>query len=36
MSAKPFMPALMSMEQLQKGHLPLQEPWASMPNTGTW
>ncbi len=36
MSAKPYMPALMSMEQLQKGHLPLQEPWASMPNTGTW
>jgi lactoylglutathione lyase len=26
-----------SIELLQKGHaLPPQEPWASMPNTGTW
>ncbi len=25
-----------SVELLQKGTLPPQEPWASMPNTGTW
>lgn len=25
-----------SVELLQEGHLPPQEPWASMPNTGTW
>ncbi|MCA1494627.1 VOC family protein [Sinorhizobium alkalisoli] len=26
-----------SIEILQKGgHLPIEEPWASMPNTGTW
>lgn len=25
-----------SVELLQKGHLPPQEPWASMPNTGSW
>ncbi|WP_298196149.1 VOC family protein [Novosphingobium sp.] len=25
-----------SIELLQDGHLPAQEPWASMPNTGTW
>lgn len=26
-----------SIELLQKdGHLPVQEPWASMPNTGSW
>ena len=25
-----------SIELLQDGHLPSQEPWASMPNTGTW
>jgi lactoylglutathione lyase len=28
-----------SIEVLQRGegtHLPVQEPWASMPNTGTW
>ena len=25
-----------SIELLQEGHLPPQEPWASMPNTGTW
>lgn len=25
-----------SIELLQDGHLPPQEPWASMPNTGTW
>lgn len=25
-----------SVELLQDGHLPAQEPWASMPNTGTW
>lgn len=29
-------PDLISIELLQDGHLPLQEPWASMPNTGTW
>jgi len=25
-----------SVELLQEGQLPAQEPWASMPNTGTW
>ncbi|MBF9152393.1 VOC family protein [Novosphingobium jiangmenense] len=25
-----------SIELLQEGHLPPQEPWASMPNTGSW
>lgn len=25
-----------SVELLQEGHLPPQEPWASMPNTGAW
>ncbi len=25
-----------SIELLQEGNLPPQEPWASMPNTGTW
>jgi len=25
-----------SVELLQNGHLPPQEPWASMPNTGIW
>ncbi|MBC2651409.1 VOC family protein [Novosphingobium aerophilum] len=25
-----------SIELLQDGHLPAQEPWASMPNIGTW
>jgi lactoylglutathione lyase len=25
-----------SVELLQDGHLPVQEPWASMPNQGTW
>ncbi|MBK6708448.1 MAG: VOC family protein [Sphingomonadales bacterium] len=25
-----------SVELLQEGHLPLQEPWASMPNVGSW
>lgn len=25
-----------SVELLQDGHLPPQEPWASMPNTGSW
>ena len=25
-----------SIELLQEGHLPAQEPWASMPNTGSW
>lgn len=30
-------PDLVSIELLQKGaHLPPQEPWASMPNTGSW
>ncbi len=30
-------PDLISIELLQKGNtLPPQEPWASMPNTGTW
>lgn len=25
-----------SIELLQEGHLPPQEPWASMPNSGSW
>jgi lactoylglutathione lyase len=29
-------PDLISIELLQQGHLPPQEPWASMPNTGSW
>ena len=29
-------PDLVSVELLQDGHLPPQEPWASMPNIGTW
>lgn len=29
-------PDLISVELLQKGHLPPQEPWVSMPNTGSW
>ncbi|HVI58146.1 MAG TPA: VOC family protein [Luteimonas sp.] len=29
-------PDLISVELLQDGHLPPREPWASMPNTGTW
>jgi len=29
-------PDLISIELLQDGHLPPQEPWASMPNTGAW
>jgi lactoylglutathione lyase len=29
-------PDLISVELLQDGHLPPQEPWASMPNTGSW
>lgn len=29
-------PDLISVELLQDGYLPPQEPWASMPNTGTW
>lgn len=29
-------PDLIPVELLQDGHLPPQEPWASMPNTGTW
>ena len=30
-------PDLISIELLQKGaHLPPQEPWASMPSTGSW
>lgn len=29
-------PDLISIEILQEGHLPPQEPWASMPNTGSW
>jgi lactoylglutathione lyase len=29
-------PDLISVELLQDGHLPPQEPWASMPNTGLW
>ena len=29
-------PDLISIELLQEGHLPPQEPWASMPNSGVW
>ena len=29
-------PDLVSVELLQDGHLPPQEPWVSMPNTGVW
>ncbi|OOG49414.1 VOC family protein [Rhodanobacter sp. C01] len=29
-------PDLISIELLQEGRLPPQEPWASMPNTGQW
>jgi lactoylglutathione lyase len=29
-------PDLISVELLKDGHLPPQEPWASMPNTGVW
>jgi len=29
-------PDNISIELLQDGHLPPQEPWASMPNTGHW
>ena len=29
-------PDNISIELLQDGHLPLAEPWASMPNTGHW
>ena len=29
-------PDLISIELLQDGHLPPQEPWASMQNTGNW
>ena len=29
-------PDLISVELLQEGSLPPQEPWASMPNTGVW
>lgn len=29
-------PDLISVELLQDGHLPPREPWASMPNTGSW
>ncbi len=29
-------PDLISIELLQDGHLPPAEPWASMPNTGSW
>ena len=29
-------PDQISIELLQDGHLPPQEPWASMPNTGHW
>ncbi len=29
-------PDLVSVELLQEGSLPPQEPWASMPNTGVW
>ncbi|HJR72493.1 MAG TPA: VOC family protein [Luteimonas sp.] len=29
-------PDLISVELLQEGHLTPKEPWASMPNTGTW
>ena len=29
-------PDLLALALLQDGHLPPQEPWASMPNTGQW
>ena len=29
-------PDNISIELLQDGHLPPQEPWVSMPNTGSW
>lgn len=29
-------PDLISVELLQEGHLPPEEPWVSMPNTGSW
>lgn len=29
-------PGGISVELLQEGHLPPQEPWASMPNVGSW
>jgi lactoylglutathione lyase len=29
-------PDLISVELLQEGHLPPQEPWVSMPNSGVW
>jgi len=29
-------PDLISIELLQDGHLPPQEPWKSMPNSGSW
>lgn len=29
-------PDLITIELLQNGHLPPQEPWVSMPNTGQW
>ena len=29
-------PDLVSVELLQEGSLPPQEPWSSMPNTGVW
>ena len=29
-------PDLISIELLQEGQLPPQEPWTSMPNSGTW
>ena len=29
-------PDLISIELLQEGNLPPQEPWLSMPNTGNW
>ena len=29
-------PDLISIELLQDGQLPSREPWASMPNTGSW
>lgn len=29
-------PDHISIELLQDGHLPPREPWASMPNTGSW
>jgi lactoylglutathione lyase len=29
-------PDAISIEILQEGHLPPQEPWRSMPNVGSW